>query len=170
MTSTATSRQSLEEEKDITKKNLGPIFNTKCLHCCPLTSHRVIENKSHKHTVRAHWMVQNRKMKSTSIEGANDQAIEDAASRIHEASRPQPMGVGCNQSGGFESHDNINICASPYKENLDDDSDGSSAFDGDNSTRSNTSNTSACDYNFIEDEDIENSIIYLEEKNILQYM
>lgn len=104
-------------------------------------------------------------MKNTSVESANDQAIEDAASRIYEASRPQPMNVGCNKSPGIIAHDKRGAVASPQTETEDDDSDESSTFDGDSSTRTNTSsNTTACDYNFFEDEDIENNIIFLEEK------
>ncbi len=105
-------------------------------------------------------------MKNTSVESANDQAIEDAASRIYEASRLQPMNVGCNQSQGIILHDRKGAVASPQIENEDDDSDERSAFDGDKSTtgRNTSSDTMACDYSFIEDEDIENDIIYLEEK------
>lgn len=104
-------------------------------------------------------------MKNTSVESANDQAIEDAASRIYEAIRPQPMNIDCNQSPGIIAHDKRGAVASPQTETEDDDSDESSTFDGDSSTRTNTSsNTTACDCNFFEDEDIENHIIFLEEK------
>lgn len=98
-------------------------------------------------------------IQNSSIEGANDEAIEDAASRIHEASRVQQMNIDNNHSRVIIVHEKSYMVISPPLKNKDDDYDGVRAFDGDNSTRSITTRD-----NYTEDDDIESNILYLEEK------
>jgi hypothetical protein len=88
-------------------------------------------------------------IQNISIEGAYDEAIEDAANRIHEASRPQHM---ISSSGVLlvdEKNDN--------SDNFDD----ISALGFDNTTSIATSDT------YTDDDDIESNILYLEEKQII---
>jgi len=109
-------------------------------------------------------VIQNR-----SIEGAYDEAIEDAASRIHEASLPQRMiasssisssssviSVGNTSSANaFVVHEKNDMVLSPPSDDNDINSDEISALGGDSSTSTST---------YTDDDDIESNILYLEEK------
>lgn len=98
-------------------------------------------------------------IQNTSIEGANDEAIEDAATRIHAASRPHRMNADSNLSHIFVADEKNNMVASLLLYSSDDNSDETSTCDGDNSTNS----TSTSD-NSAEVDSIESNLLYLEEK------
>jgi len=110
-------------------------------------------------------------IQNMSIEGAYDEAIEDAARRILEASRPQRMvAIGRTNSmsainvGNIPSPDEMivdeknDMMMSSPSDNYDNNSDEISALDGDNSTSASTCG------NYTDDDDIESNIQYLEEK------
>lgn len=109
-------------------------------------------------------MIQNR-----SIEGAYDEAIEDAASRIHEASRPQRM-IASNSTSSLSaisegissgSEENNGTVLSPPSKDSDSNSDEISALGGDSSTSNSSPDNSA------DEDDIESNIQFLEEKRLI---
>jgi len=102
-------------------------------------------------------------IQNISIEGAYDEAIEDAANRIHEASRPQHMiaSGGRGLSGVLLVDEQNDMVLSPPSDNHSDNSDEISALGDDHSTSTATSDT------YTDYDDIESNILYLEEKQII---
>lgn len=107
-------------------------------------------------------------IQNISMEGAYAEAIEDAASRIHEAIRPQRIfpsssislsiiSIGKTSSADIIVIDDKNdmVSSPPQCDNVNN-SDEISALDGDNSTTSSD--------NYTDDDDLESNIFYLEEK------
>lgn len=99
-----------------------------------------------------------------SIEGAYDEAIEDAASRIFEASRPHRLITRRSSSSSLSDVALVNekneIVSSSPSDSNDDSSEGSEVGD-DNSIRTSTSG------NYMDDDDIESNILFLEEKKLI---
>ena len=93
-----------------------------------------------------------------SLEGANDEAIEYAASRIHEASRLRSRTAEINLRNNIGDDKSSMILSAP-SDNRDDKSDFIDAFVGVNSM----SNSIGSD-NYSDDDDIESDILYLEAK------
>lgn len=93
-----------------------------------------------------------------SLEGANDEAIEDAASRIHEASRLRPRNVDTNLRNNI-GDEKRSMVFSVSSDTRDDKSDFINAFGGESSM----SNSIGSD-NYSDEDDIESDILYLEAK------
>ena len=107
-----------------------------------------------------------------SIEGAYDEAIEDAASRIYEASRPQPIITDNSCDGNTISlvqdsvrnidevvaDENTSMALSRSLSNNDNNSDEIYALVGHNSIRTSISDS------YTYDNDIVSDILFLEEK------
>ncbi len=100
-------------------------------------------------------------VQNISLEGANDEAIEDAASRIYEASRLRPRNIANNFQDGIVKRKSRTIL-SPPPDNRDDKSHSMSAFNGECSTGS-----SSISDDYSDEDDIESSILYLEEKKLI---
>lgn len=100
-------------------------------------------------------------IKNISLEGANDEAIEDAASRIYEASRLRSRKIANNFQDIIVDRKSRMILSLPIY-NRDDKTHSNSAFNGEKSAGS-----SSISDDYSDEDDIESSILYLEEKKII---